>query len=65
VVRLRARKAQTTPVACRGPSGTPTKAPGSSVEALAPGLYEMTIDEQIGEGVDGHCHVRPTGAATI
>src|SRR5271157_6121537 len=23
-----------------------------TIEALAPGLYEMTIDEQIGEGVD-------------
>ena len=25
-----------------------------TIEALAPGLYEMTIDEQIGEGVDAH-----------
>ncbi len=25
-----------------------------TIEALSPGLYEMTIDEQIGEGVDAH-----------
>src|SRR5208337_1581451 len=25
-----------------------------TIEALAPGLYEMTIDEQIGDGVDAH-----------
>ena len=25
-----------------------------TIEALAPGLYEMTIDEQVGEGVDAH-----------
>ncbi|MCW2284756.1 pimeloyl-ACP methyl ester carboxylesterase [Rhodoblastus acidophilus] len=28
-----------------------------TIEALAPGLYEMTIDEQIGEGVDAHFRV--------
>jgi len=28
-----------------------------TIEALSPGLYEMTIDEQIGEGVDAHFHV--------
>lgn len=28
-----------------------------TIEALAPGLYEMTIDEQVGEGVDAHFHV--------
>ena len=28
-----------------------------TIEALAPGLYEMTIDDQIGEGVDAHFHV--------
>jgi tellurite resistance protein len=27
------------------------------IEALAPGLYEMSIDDQIGEGVDAHFHV--------
>ena len=25
-----------------------------TIEALAPGLYEMIIDEQTGEGVDAH-----------
>ena len=25
-----------------------------TIEALAPGLYEMTIDEQVGEGLDAH-----------
>ena len=28
-----------------------------TIEALPPGLYEMTIDEQIGEGMDAHFHV--------
>lgn len=28
-----------------------------TIEALAPGLYEMTIDEQIGEGVNAHFRV--------
>jgi pimeloyl-ACP methyl ester carboxylesterase len=28
-----------------------------TIEALAPGLYEMTIDEQIGEGVNAHFKV--------
>ncbi len=28
-----------------------------TIEALAPGLYEMTIDEQVGEGLDAHFHV--------
>jgi len=28
-----------------------------TIEALAPGLYEMTIDEQIGEGVEAHFRV--------
>jgi len=28
-----------------------------TIEALAPGLYEMTIDEQIGEGVTAHFRV--------
>ncbi|MGJ5178568.1 DUF3141 domain-containing protein [Bradyrhizobium oligotrophicum] len=28
-----------------------------TIEALAPGLYEMTIDEQIGDGVDARFHV--------
>ncbi|MGY3450470.1 DUF3141 domain-containing protein [Bradyrhizobium sp. USDA 4353] len=28
-----------------------------TIEALAPGLYEMTIDEQIGDGLDARFHV--------
>jgi pimeloyl-ACP methyl ester carboxylesterase len=28
-----------------------------TIEALAPGLYEMTIDEQSGEGIDAHFRV--------
>ena len=28
-----------------------------TIEALAPGLYEMTIDEQTGEGVHAHFQV--------